>query len=121
MSPEVDRRTHARYALPSMYTTVSVVDDTGKVIREGHVYDISQGGMRFELDDALEPGSSVTVRIDLPGQRTDHVNATCNILWVEEEDLELPGPVRMACCFASLEDERALAGMLGRGRYHLAA
>ena len=121
MSPEVDRRTHTRYALPSMYTTVSVVDENGTVIREGHVYDISEGGMRFELDDALEPGSTVIVRIDLPGHNTEHVNATCNILWVEEEDLELPGPVRMACCFASVEDEHKLAGMLTSGRYHLAA
>lgn len=121
MSPEVDRRTFTRYALPSMYTTVSVVDDAGNTIREGHVYDISQGGMRFELDEPIEPGSSVTVRIDLPGHATDHVNATCNILWVEEEDLELPGPVRMACSFASLEDEQKLAGHLSRGRYHLAA
>ncbi len=121
MSHEVDRRNHARYALPSMYTTLTLLDEQGNALQEGHVYDISEGGMRFELDEALEPGSTVTVQIDLPGHNSRDVRAVCNVLWVEEEDLEQPGPVRMACSFVSLADAPALASMLNRGRYHFAA
>jgi len=121
MPNEVDRRSHTRYSLPSMYTTLTLVDDQGNAIHEGHVYDISQGGMRYELDEALTPGSTVTVQIDLPGHNSSDVKAVCNVLWVEEEDLEHPGPVRMACSFVSLADAPALAAMLNRGRYHLAA
>ena len=121
MSPEVDRRNHTRYALPSMYSTVTVLNDDGSFKCGGHAYDISEGGMRFELLDALEPGSTVDVRIDLPGGGERAVTATCNILWVEEEDLELPGPVRMACSFAHIENPSKLAALLKRGRYHMAA
>ncbi len=124
MSPEVERRNHARYELPSMYTTVCVVDADGAERCGGHAYDISQGGMRFELDDALEPGSTVQIRIDLPGGNDRTVLADVNILWVEEEDVELEGPVRMAGSFAGFsneEDATRLKKMLRRGRYHLAA
>lgn len=121
MSPEADRRTHARYELPSMYTTVTVVNADGELQGGGHAYDLSEGGMRFELLDALEPGSTVNLRLDLPGSGQQCVLARCNILWIEEEDLEHPGPVRMACSFVSVDDESKLAALLGRGRYHLAA
>lgn len=121
MSPQVDRRNHTRYALPSMYTTVTVLNGDGSIRCVGHAYDISEGGMRFELLDALEPGSTGELRIDLPGGSDRAVTATCNILWVEEEDLELPGPVRMACSFASVDEPAKLAALLRRGRYHMAA
>jgi len=108
-----------------MYTTVRILDDNGETLCEGHAYDISEGGMRFELDDAMKPGSCVTICIDLPGDTSGkHVLATCNILWVEEEDLEQPGPVRMACSFTGFTgkgDAERLAKLLVRGRYHLAA
>ena len=121
MSPQVDRRSHTRYALPSMYSTVTVLDEDGSPRCSGHAYDISEGGMRFELLDALEPGSTVELRIDLPGGGENSVAARCNILWVEDEDLEHPGPVRMACSFARIDGKHRLASILSRGRYHMAA
>jgi len=121
MSPEVDRRSHTRYALPSMYSTVTVLDEEGNPCCTGHAYDISEGGMRFELLDALEPGSTAQLRIDLPGAGGKSVTAGCNILWVEEEDLEQPGPVRMACSFARVDGAELLASILSPGRYHMAA
>lgn len=126
-----DRRQHPRYVLPSMYTQVEVRPlDSEQYLWAGHAYDISDGGMRFELDHVIEPGSTVAVRIQLPGSQSLRfserrpVYMFANVVWVEEEDLDQPGPVRMACVFKRFilpGDQQRLHDRLRSGRYSLAA
>lgn len=126
-----DRRQHPRFVLPSMYTAVEVRPlDSERFEWKGHAYDISEGGMRFELDNAIELGSQIAVRIQLPGAQqlkiTERrpVYAFANVVWLEEEDVDQSGPVRMACVFKRFVlpgDSERLRGRLKSGRYSLAA
>ncbi len=53
----LNRRTHPRYRLVPMYTVVTARrtgDRSGLPRLTGHVYDISAGGARIELDEPLE-------------------------------------------------------------------
>lgn len=95
---------------------------------EGHAYDISVGGMRFELDRAIEPGTQVAMQITLPSiNDTDigpgrSVFVFANIVWLEDEDE--PGPARMAAVFAYFAragDEERLQRIFKSGRFKLAA
>ncbi len=126
-----ERRAHTRYALPTSYTAVAVrlMNEDG-FSREGHAYDLSEGGMRFELDMPVAPGTPVAIRIELPGaehlavheQRAVFVMA--NVVWLEQDDLEEPGPVRMACVFRNFckpGDQARLMRRLTSGRFSLAA
>lgn len=125
-----ERRAHPRYALSPMYTPIALRltdDETFKY--EGHAYDISRGGIRFELDRGIEPGTRVALRITLPnwGAGGDigpgrAVFAFANIVWIEDEDAV--GPVRMAAVFTNFcraGDERRLMSQLQSGRFALAA
>lgn len=131
MDNPADRRIFTRYTLPSFYTGVAVrPTDAESFDHEGHAYDISLGGMRFELDHALEPGSRIVCRIELPMGATedavDHwdVFVSATVVWIEPDDLEQPGPVRMACVFntfANEKDQQRLERRLDSGRFRLAA
>lgn len=102
--------------------------ETDEFLWEGHAYDISEGGVRFELDRGIEPGTPVAMRIDLPAalaegravRRSAFVFA--NVVWLEDED-EL-GPCRMAAVFTRFAregDQERLLRRLQTGRYALAA
>lgn len=125
-----DRRIYARYALPAMYTAVAIrPGHSDAFLYEGHAYDLSLGGVRFELDEPLPPGTAVGVRIDLPGVTpfggladARPVYALANIVWLEDEDQ--PGPYRMAAVFTRFAlpgDKERLERALMGGRYRLAA
>ncbi len=126
-----ERRRHTRYVLPSMYTQVAVRPlDSEKYQWEGHAYDISEGGMRFEIDRPIAPGTPVAVRIQLPGAsqlriaERRPVYALANVVWLEEDDVDQPGPVRMACVFSrflQVGDKERLLGRLQSGRFSMAA
>lgn len=126
-----ERRQHQRYVLPSMYTRVDIRPlDQEQFAWSGHAYDISEGGMRFELDYPIEPGSAVAVRLTLPGQESLRfsqrrpVYAFANVVWINEDDVEDNGPVRMACVFSRFVmpgDQERLMERLESGRYSLAA
>ncbi len=126
-----DRREFPRYVLPSMYTSVEVRPlDSETYQWRGHAYDISEGGMRFEIDYPIEPGTAIAVRIELPGadrlRLTERrpVYAFANVVWLEEDDLDHAGPVRMACVFRRFVlpgDRERLIDRLHSGRYSLAA
>lgn len=126
---EPNRRIHTRYQLPSMYTEIAVREPgTEQYTMTGHAYDISLGGMRFELDEPIQPGTAIEVRIQLPGPtalRPDHaICATAHVVWTEQDDLEGGGSVRMACVFHSFArpgDEQALLAQISRGSYARAA
>ncbi len=70
----LNRRTHPRYRLVPMYTVVTArrTGDRSDLPRlTGHIYDISAGGARIELDEPLEPGESIAVLLNLPGAVPD--------------------------------------------------
>ena len=124
-----DRRKFTRYSLPSMYSRVIVRRaDSEEFCMDGHAYDISRGGIRFELDEAIEAGAEIAVRIDLPQTVCERsterrsVFAFANVVWNGAED-EF-GPVRHAATFtrfAQEGDEESLQERLSQGRYALAA
>jgi len=117
--------------LPSMYTQIDVRPlDSDEFQWSGHAYDLSEGGMRFELDQPIEPGTAIAVRIRLPGDVTMNgadrrpLYALANVVWLEDEDVELGGPVRMACVFREFVlsgDLERLQSRLHSGRYSMAA
>jgi len=123
-----ERRRHERYNLPSMYTEVKVreLEDTTFNIT-GHAYDLSLGGLRFELDTPLEPGAKVAVQLKLPGSTPAErkaIFAFATIVRVHEDDLESLGPVRMACIFDAFctpDAEKRLRSLLTSGRFGRAA
>ncbi len=82
-----------------MYTAVTACpSDRGDDLRlEGHVYDISMGGVRIELDQPLDPGEVVALRLALPGAPSV-VEASGSVVWVHDEHDD-PGPRRMALQF----------------------
>ncbi|RMH27842.1 MAG: PilZ domain-containing protein [Planctomycetota bacterium] len=129
MSPTRERRRFERYELPAMYTRLSVRTlDADEFQWDGHAYDISRGGVRFELDRGFEPGTPVAIRLDLPRapaeRRTEprSVFAFANIVWIDDDDDA--GPARMAAVFtrfARPRDEELLRKRILCGRYALAA
>ena len=104
-----ERRLHERFTLAPMYTDVTVqrVENLSIDRFEGHAYDISESGVRIELDVALEIGQGVALHLSLPGQENPMFVAA-DVVWVNDE-LDDPGPRRMALRFTDfiVETERA--------------
>jgi hypothetical protein len=57
---------HARFTVDPMYSSVTVTLPS-ETHAEGHIYEVSLDGMRFELDEALPLGARVSVAMTLPG------------------------------------------------------
>lgn len=126
----LNRRRHERIALQPMYTAVAVrLLDDDRFILEGHAYDISEGGVQFELDRAIAPGTPVAMQVFLPAAVTmgDDVGPGRaiflfgNIVWLDDEE---PGPARMALAvtsFARAGDQDRLIRALSRQRLARAA
>jgi len=96
----INRRQHERFSVNPGYTSaaVRVHPDETTFDTPGHIYDISEGGIRFELDIPIEPGSTISMQIDLPSTSGDTgpgraVFVTGNVVWCDIED---PGPAKMA-------------------------
>lgn len=123
-----ERRKFERYDLPSMYTEIKVRElDESTFETAGHAYDISLGGIRFEIDTPIEPGTRIAVQLQLPGTALldrKAIFAFATVVRVYEDDLEARGPVRIACVFDSFstpDAQQRLAGVLSSGRYTKAA
>jgi hypothetical protein len=112
-----------------MYTGVSVrLMDNEKFTLEGHGYDVSEGGIQFELDRGIEPGTPVAMQIALPQSfwGTDEgpgraVFVFGNVVWADDSE---PGPVRMAVVFtrfARAGDRERLLEPIQRARIAEAA
>ena len=119
-----NRRRFERFVLPVGYTTVTVqrndADDTR--LLTGHAYDISEAGLRFELDEPLELGERVAASIMLPCER-EAVLVSATVVWLNDT-LDDPGPRRMALHideFASMADRNRLVTYLSRGQLARAA
>ena len=124
-----NRRRYERFALSPMYTPVSVrLLDSETFDLEGHAYDISEGGIRFELDRPIAPGTHIAMQIALPAGLGSaqsgpgrSVFVLGNVVWIDDEE---PGPVRMALAitrFARAGDRERLIERLASGRYARAA
>lgn len=118
MTTHQERRTQPRFSLPIGYTPIAIRLPEDKLFTlEGHAYDISRGGVQFELDRPLEPGTRVALKIELPTRVDDGgperaVFAFANIVWMDDED---EGPVRMAAVFTSfarIGDEERLMNQI---------
>lgn len=121
-----DRRTADRFGPPVGCARVVVRTDgsysphpdVDTRLLEGHAYDISVSGIRFEVDSPLPAGMAISVEIHLPGL-VDPVCASARVVRVFDEDDD-PGPRRMGAvftAFASPADARRLAVHLGSGYF----
>ncbi len=97
---QINRRRFERFAVNPGYTSAGVRQhpDETTFTTEGHIYDISEGGICFELDIPIEPGNTISMRIDIPSTVGDTgpgraVFVTGNVVWC---DIEEPGPAKMA-------------------------
>lgn len=119
-----EKREHPRFDLPAMYTPIVARTSSGEEL-DGHVYDMSRGGLQFDLDGVVEPGESIEVRVEIPlGSYAGAapLEATCNVVWIEDEDE--PGPTRHAAVFSSFacgDAARRLERLLTGGHYRPAA
>lgn len=89
--------------------TVRVTQNEDEWIHRGHAYNLSLGGAQIELDDRIDPGAKIAVRIHLP-RRFDQplgltddgggdVHAIGKVVWAAEPDPDEPGASRMAVAF----------------------
>ena len=127
MKLNTDRRRFPRFDLEAMYTTIAVrtlENDTFEL--QGHSYDISEGGIRFELDRGIERGTQIAMMINLPTMNAgddahgpdNAVYVFATIVWIEDENE--PGPIKMAAVFnrwARQGDRERLIAELGKGVY----
>jgi hypothetical protein len=68
---------------------------------EGHGYDISSTGMRFELDEALAAGTEVAIELYPPAEQLPiRIRGTVVRVFSSDDD---PGPRRMAVQFTGFD------------------
>jgi hypothetical protein len=94
-----------------MYSAIEVkLASDAREAMAGHAYDISRGGVSFELDRAIEPGTPVYLKLSLPewlqgladGESdTVSVHVRGTVVWTDDDGVA--GPVRMAAAFTSFE------------------
>ncbi len=113
----INRRRFERFPVAAMYTPIVArrLDCSGMVY-EGHAYDLSEGGVQFELDESLPTGTPLLLEVVLPmGSGPDlleedrTIRVVGNVVW---NDVSEPGPARMAAAFAKF------ANIADRDRLH---
>ncbi|MFM7133422.1 MAG: PilZ domain-containing protein [Planctomycetota bacterium] len=104
MDANGERRRFPRFEVDPMYSSVSVrpaesssATDGDGLVRHGHLYDLSLGGARIELDEACSAGETLAVEIELPGCPKP-IAATARVVRVFDE-LDDPGPRRVCVEF----------------------
>lgn len=126
-----ERRRFERFRLTPGYTGVALrVHGEQAAWRFGHACDISEGGVRLDVDDAIAPGTPVDVRVELPRfgtglpateSCTDDVCATGSVVWCDDED---QAGARIAVEFKAFDaagDRERLLHRLSAGRFLRAA
>jgi Tfp pilus assembly protein PilZ len=118
-SPAFNHRRFERFRLEPMYTSVRVERDTGLADRsdlDGHAYDISEAGVRIELDEPLESDERVAVTLGLPHD-PDEIRVSGRVVWVNDPSDD-PAARRMAVEFTEFDtdgDRVRLTRHLGSG------
>lgn len=108
----MNRRDANRVAVKPAYSSVAVTASGSPERLTGHVYDISEKGLRFEVDRALPVGSAVELELLVPPEESIRVTARVVRVFDEADD---PGPRRMGAeftGFVSPGDEARLEGLL---------
>jgi hypothetical protein len=122
-----ERRRHERTALPAMYCLVEAWPVTAgesarEPGREGHVYDLSIGGARIDLDEPPMPGSELELKLHLPAAGAAvGVRGTVARLFGSEDDPICPRVGVRFVRFDDPADETRLRRFLGEPLDHLAA
>ena len=123
-----ERRRFCRFEVQAAYAPLRVRTlDHEEFLWEGNAYDVSEGGLRFEADQPIRPGTPVVMEITLPemhkaAEPGRTVQVFANVVWLEDE--EDPAPYKMAAVFTRFArpgDEARLRDQLMVGRYRLAA
>ena len=112
---EFNRRRHRRFNVLPQYSRICLCRRDGSVV-EGHVHDVSAGGIRFECDVRLEGDEVIEFDLELPGTRTQ-INGRARITRCEEEDLPV-GPWIAAAHFEHFQtrfESASLARYLEQG------
>ena len=98
-----DQRQHPRIKVPAMYTLIRArVQGSTRYNWTGHIYDVSLGGVRFELDMPIEPGTQLELRGMLPGAGHTTFRALGRVVRVHSDASDL-GPAIMALQFESFQ------------------
>jgi len=122
MSVSQERRQHDRFTVDPMYSSVVVSPirkrsskplgargaaalapaagadaDAATQSSEGHLYEVSLGGMRFELDEPVPAGARFRAEINLPGCGAP-ITVDARVVRVYDE-VDDPGPRRMVAEF----------------------
>lgn len=96
-----EQRQHPRIKVPAMYTLVRArVVGSNKYTWTGHIYDVSLGGVRFELDMPVEVGTELELRGMLPGGEHTTFRVVGRVARVHS-DADEPGPCVMGLRFES--------------------
>ena len=104
-TPTHDARQHPRLSLPPMYTVFRArPQGSKKFCWTGHLYDISAGGLRFEIDSPIKPGTPIEFRATLPSPNPTTINAQGHVVRYHDDPDE-PGPVRMAMVIDKFPDD----------------
>lgn len=101
MPTRPNRRRVDRFTVEPMYSSVSVTHK-GRGAGDGHVYEVSLGGVRLELDEALPRRAPIELEITLPGC-PDAIAAKGRVVEVYDA-ADDPGPRRMVVAFESFKD-----------------
>src|SRR5688500_4697936 len=98
-----ERRRHPRFNLAPMYSGVQAhrASGDGHDSADGHAYNISEGGIRIELDHRFEIGERVKLDIALPGA-FEEVHVSGKVVWILRSDDD-PAARRMAVQFDGFE------------------
>lgn len=81
---------------------------------EGHAYDVSESGLKFELEQGIRVGEPLDLELHMPGAG-GVVRLTGRVVRVFDE-LDDPGPCRMAVQVDSFHNEAHRARLLGHIR-----
>jgi hypothetical protein len=122
----IDRRQHERFRVDPGYSPIAVrTHDDTEFRFEGHAYDLSEGGVRFELDRPIQPGTTISMRIDLPDSAFQAgdigpgraVFITGNVVWCDADE---PGACQMAVAITRFDragDKERLLRRLSTARH----
>lgn len=118
---EDNRRAADRFAPKTGYSRVVVAPVQSEVKEppfEGHAYDVSLSGLRFELDEPLKEGTLIDIELHLPGL-LGSIRTKGRVVRILDEDGD-DGPRRMAATFQAFDsplDASRLTTHLGSGYY----
>ena len=98
-----DQREYPRIKVPAMYTLIRArILGSNRYNWTGHIYDVSLGGVRFELDMPIEPGTQLEIRGMLPGSGHTTFRAVGRVARVHS-DADERGPAVMGLQFESFQ------------------